>query len=89
MAITLTADVLQDDIAVSLARAIATANKRAREAGIDVMQSIITITQRAFDGNLLWRINYGPKNYIGRRGGDFIVEIDPADASVKQVLRGQ
>jgi hypothetical protein len=89
MAITLTADVLQDDIAVSLARAIATANKRAREAGIDVVQSIITITQRAFDGNLLWRINYGPKDYIGKRGGDFIVEIDPADASVKQILRGQ
>jgi hypothetical protein len=89
MSVTLTAEVLQDDIAVSLARAIATANKRAREAGIDVVQSIITITQRAFDGTLLWRINYGPKDYIGRRGGDFIVEIDPADASVKQILRGQ
>jgi hypothetical protein len=89
MAVTLTAEVLQDDIAVSLARAIAMANKRAREAGIDVVQSIITITQRAFDGTLLWRINYGPKDYIGRRGGDFIVEIDPADASVKRILRGQ
>lgn len=89
MAVTLTAEVLQDDIAVSLARAIAMANKRAREAGIDVVQSIITITQRAFDGTLLWRINYGHKDYIGRRGGDFIVEIDPADASVKRILRGQ
>lgn len=89
MAVTLTAEVLQDDIAVSLARAIAMANKRAREAGIDVVQSIITITQLAFDGTLLWRINYGPKDYIGRRGGDFIVEIDPADASVKRILRGQ
>ncbi len=89
MSTTLTADVLQDDIAVSLARALAVANKRARESGIDVIQSIITITQRAFDGNLLWRINYGPKEYIGRRGGDFIVEVDPTDASVKQVLHGQ
>ena len=89
MGITLTADVLQDDIALSLARALATENKRARESGIDVVQSIITITQRAFNGNLLWRINYGPRDYIGRRGGDFIVEIDPTDASIKQVLRGQ
>lgn len=89
MAATLTADVLQDEIAVSLARAIAAANKRARESGIDVLQSLITITQRAFDGKLLWRINYSPKDYIGRRGGDFIIDVDPTDASIKQVLRGQ
>ncbi len=89
MAAVLAPDVLQDDIAVSLARSIAAANKRARESGVDVLQSIITITQRAFDGDTLWRINYGPKEYIGRRGGDFIVEIDSKDSSIKQVLRGQ
>ncbi|MBI4673903.1 MAG: hypothetical protein HY741_19830 [Chloroflexi bacterium] len=89
MAATLTADVLQDDIAVSLARAIAAANKRARESGIDVLQSLITVTQRALDGKSLWRINYGPKEYVGRRGGDFIVEVDAKDASIKQILRGQ
>jgi hypothetical protein len=38
---------------------------------------------------LLWRINYGPKDYIGRRCGDLIIEVNPTDASVKQVLRGQ
>jgi hypothetical protein len=89
MATTLTADVLQDELAVSLARALATANKRARELGIDVSESLITITQHALNGQLLWRINYGPKDYIGRRGGDLIIEVDPTDASVKQVLRGQ
>ncbi|MBI4675420.1 MAG: hypothetical protein HY741_27560 [Chloroflexi bacterium] len=89
MAATLTAEVLQDDIAVSLARAMAAANKRARESGIDVLQSLISISQRALDGDLLWRINYGPKEYIGRRGGDLIVEVDPRDASIKRVLRGQ
>lgn len=89
MAVTLTADVLQDDIAVSLARAIAAANKRAHESGIDALQSLITVTQRAFDGNSLWRVNYSPKEYIGRRGGDFIVDVDAKDASIKQVLRGQ
>ena len=43
---TLSADVLQDDIAVSLARVMATANKRARELGMDVVKSFITITQQ-------------------------------------------
>jgi hypothetical protein len=89
MATTLTDKVIQDDIAVSLARAMAAANKRARELGIDVLQTIITITQRSFNGGLFWRINYGPKDYIGRRGGDLIIDVDQNDASVKQVLWGQ
>lgn len=85
---TLTAEVLQDDIAVSLARVLAAANKRARELGVDVLQSLITITQLA-EGDLRWRINYGPKDYIGQRGGDLIVEVDAANASVTRVLQGQ
>lgn len=89
MAATLTPDVLQDDIAVSLARIIAVANKRARELGVDVMQSLITITQRSLDGGLVWRVSYGPKDYIGRRGGDLIIDIEPSGASIKQVLWGQ
>ncbi|MDQ3813064.1 MAG: hypothetical protein M3347_03835 [Armatimonadota bacterium] len=86
---TLTAEVLQDDLAVSLARVLAAANKQARESGIDVPQSLITITQRVVEGRLLWRINYGPQDYIGRRGGDLIVEVDPDDVSIQRVLRGQ
>ncbi len=89
MAVRLTAEVLQDDIAVSLARVIAVANKRARELGVDIDQSLITITQLLLNGGLLWRINYGPKDYIGRRGGDLIIEVDPSDASIKRVLWGQ
>ncbi len=85
----LTADVLQDELAISLARALAAANKRAHESGIEVLASLITITQRAFNGQLLWRINYGPRDYVGRRGGDLIVDVDPTDASIKKVLRGQ
>jgi hypothetical protein len=88
MGAALSADVLQDDVAVSLARVVAAANKRARELNIDVPQSLITITQVIDDG-LRWRINYGPKDYIGRRGGDLVIEVDASDASVKRVLRGQ
>ena len=87
MATILGADVLQDDVAVSLARVVAAANRRARELKIDVEQCLITVTQVLDDG-LFWRINYGPKDYIGRRGGDLVIDVD-ADASVKRVLRGQ
>lgn len=89
MAATLTAEVLQDEIAISLARAMATANKRARELGVDVFQSLITVTQHVSNSIPLWRINYGPKDYVGRRGGDLIIEVDPYSTSIKQVLRGQ
>jgi len=89
MTTTLTDEVLQDDMAVSLARATATANKRARELGVDIIQSLITITQHSSNGGLLWRINYGPKDYIGRRGGDLIIEVDPDNATIKQELWGQ
>jgi hypothetical protein len=89
MAAPLTADVLQDEIAMSLARSMAAANRRARELGVDVPQALITITQRALNGGLVWRINYGPKDYIGRRGGDVIIEVDPSDVSIRQVLWGQ
>jgi len=84
----LSTDVLQDDIAVSLARVMTTANKRARELGVDILQSLITITQH-FENGLLWRINYGPKDYIGKRGGDLMIEVGGEDMKIKQVLRGQ
>jgi len=75
-------------MAVSLARVMATANKRAQELGVDVVQSLITISQ-VLDNDLRWRINYGAKNYIEQRGGDLIVEVDAREVKVTQVLRGQ
>ena len=50
--------------------------------------SIISITQN-FEHGLRWRVNYGPKDYIGRRGGDLIVEVDATDMTIQQVLYGQ
>jgi hypothetical protein len=88
MSATLTMDVLQDELAVSLARVLAAANKRAREAGVNVAHSLITITQN-FEHGLRWRINYGPKDYIGQRGGDLMIEVDANDARVTRVLHGQ
>ena len=89
MTITLTAEVLQDDLAVSLARAIATANKKAHELGVDVLQSLISITQHTLNGSSVWRITYGPKDYVNRRGGDIVIDVGMHDATIKKVLRGQ
>jgi hypothetical protein len=89
MATVLTPEVLKDDIAVSVARVLAAANKRAREAGIDLDQSLITVVQNALNGKTLWRVNYGPRDYVGRRGGDFMVEVDGSDARITQIMWGQ
>ncbi len=88
MSAVLTAEVLQDELAVSLARIIAAANKRAREAGVNITESLVTITQVS-NGDSYWRINYGLKDYINQRGGDVIVDVEATDASIKRVLRGQ
>jgi hypothetical protein len=89
MSVALSSDVLQDDVAVTAARVIASANRRARELNVDVMQSIISLTQYSQNGSWIWRVNYGAKDYIGLRGGDLIVEVNPEDASIQRVLWGQ
>ncbi len=89
MSVSLAPDVLEDELAVTLARVMAAANKRAGELGVDTGHSLITIAQRPLDGELVWRVNYGPREYVGRRGGDIIIDVDPRSLIVKQVLRGQ
>jgi hypothetical protein len=89
MAAILSTDVLQDDIAVSLARVVAAANKKAVELGVDVQHSTIHVAQHTRNGIPLWRVNYGPGEYIGKRGGDLIIEVNPSDASIDRVLWGQ
>jgi hypothetical protein len=88
MATTLSSEVLEDTVAVSLARCIATANRAAKEAGVDLPESLVTITEVS-EERPRWRINYGPKNFRNRRGGDLMIEVDAADASIHKVLRGQ
>jgi hypothetical protein len=88
MNMTLTAEDMADEFAVSVAHIFAAANRRARGLGCEVSQSLITISQH-FDGGWLWRINYGPKNPTAQRGGDLIIEVNADNAEVKRVLHGQ
>ena len=79
---------MTDEFAVTVAHVLAAANRRARQLGCDVSQSLVTISQHFEDG-WLWRINYGAKNPSAQRGGDLIVEVSGADGSVRRVVRGQ
>ena len=88
MSMTLTKEDMADEFAVSLAHILAAANRRARQLGCDVSQSLVTISQH-FEGGAFWRINYGAKNPVAQRGGDWIVEVSAENAEVKRVLRGQ
>ena len=79
---------MKDNLAVALAHIFAAANSKARELGVSPAESLITITQD-FENGPRWRVNYGPKESVGRRGGDLIIEIDATDYNIKRVLHGQ
>ncbi len=49
-------------------------------------QSLVPIKQNNI---WIWRVNYGAKDYIGRRGGDLIIDVNPEDISIHRVLWGQ
>lgn len=85
----LTNETLEDEIAVSVAQVLASANRKAKELGIDVKESLITVSQHLTNGVWLWRVHYGAKDYIGRRGGDLMIDLDGVNADIKQILRGQ
>lgn len=89
MAIALAPEVMADPLAVSVAQAMAAANRCASERGIDIDGSLVTISQHLGAEGMRWRINFGPRDYVGRRGGDLLVEIDPRDSRVTHVLLGQ
>ncbi len=82
-------ETLQDEIAVSVARVLASANRKAKELGVDVQTSLSTVSQHLAKGVWLWRVHYGARDYVGRRGGELMIDIDPANADIKQILRGQ
>ena len=83
-------EILNDSLAVSVARALNSANKKAGEYDVDAKQSLISITQEIQENkDMFWCVHYGPKDYIHRRGGDLIVYVDPQDYTIRKVLRGQ
>ena len=78
-----------DELVMSVARALALANEAAVAQGTQPGNSIVTITEEPADAGRVWRIHYGPRDYVNRRGGDLIVLVDEKSQAVQRVMRGQ
>jgi hypothetical protein len=79
----------KDKLATSGAHALAVANETALRQGTDPDDSLVTITEETSPAGRVWRIHYGPRNFVGRRGGDLIVLVDDRIAAVQRIIRGQ
>jgi myo-inositol-hexaphosphate 3-phosphohydrolase len=82
-------DIRQDQLAMAVAAALAVANDAAAAQGLDLPQYLVSITEEAPPPDRLWRIHYGPRNYVNRRGGDLIVFVEERSGAVRQIIRGQ
>jgi hypothetical protein len=78
-----------DQVVMSVASALALANEAAVAAGTDPQAALITIAQEQTPSGRNWRIRYGPRDYINRRGGGVTVVVDEAGGAIRKVLRGQ
>lgn len=78
-----------DDLAMAVARAVAIANEAATAQGVNLAESLVTIMEEAAPPERLWRIHYGPRAYLHRRGGDLIVLVDERAGTVQRVIHGQ
>jgi hypothetical protein len=81
-------DLQQDQLVMSVARVLSLANKAALAHGTEPANSLITITEEPSSAGPVWRIHYGPRDYVGRRGGDLIVFVDERSEAIR-IIRGQ
>ena len=79
----------QDHLVMSVAKALALANEAVLTRGTKPADSLVTITEESSLAGRLWRIHCGPREYLGRRGGDLIVLVEEGSGSVQRVIRGQ
>lgn len=80
---------MQDDqLVMSVARALTLANGAAIAHGAAPADFLVTITEEPSQAGGVWRIHYGPRDFISRRGGDITVIVDERKAEVR-VVRGQ
>jgi hypothetical protein len=79
----------EDARAMAVARVLAVADQTALAQGIDLSRSLITITEESPPAEHVWRIHYGPREYVSRRGGDLMVLVDDRDGEVQRIIHGQ
>jgi hypothetical protein len=87
---TATLEKLQEDrLAMSVATALALANEAAIERGTVLTDSLVSITEETSATGVVWRINYGPRDYVNQRGGDLIIFVDEESQTIQRIMRGQ
>jgi len=72
-----------------VAQVLAAANRKAKELGVDARMSLITA--RAAFGERRLAVTGAcadARDYVWRRG-DLMIDINPANADIGQILRGQ
>jgi hypothetical protein len=79
----------RDEVAMAVARALTLANEAARAHSIRPAEALVSITEEDTGPPRCWRIHYGPRDYVHRRGGDLVVVVDEQAGAVRQLLRGQ
>ncbi len=79
----------RDELALSVAHALMIANDAATAQGVALERSLVTITEEAGSPRGIWRIHYGPRDIVNRRGGDFTVVVEEKTGKVQRVIRGQ
>jgi hypothetical protein len=79
----------QDPLALAVAHVLTLANEAALSDGVDLDDSLVTISQEMSPSGPTWRVHYGPRDYVGRRGGDLVVLVDERLGHVARVLHGQ
>jgi hypothetical protein len=85
---TATFEELQNDqIVMSVARALAIANEAAVTQGRKPADSLISITEEPSPNGPVWRIDYVKRDGVNRRGGDLIVYVDQQSQAVQKILR--
>jgi hypothetical protein len=82
-------DLQHDNLAMSVARALALANDAAEAHGTAPAESLVSISEESSAGGRVWRVHYGPRDYVSRRGGDLTVYVDDRGQAVQRVIRGQ
>jgi hypothetical protein len=79
----------QDRLVMSVASCLALANETALAEGTSPADSLVTISEEPSSAGQLWRIHYGPREYVGRRGGDLIIIVNEQKKTVERIIRGQ
>jgi hypothetical protein len=68
-----------------IAQVVTIANTRALQEGVNVQQSVLTVSQ-VDDEGIHWRVNYCPKGAALQRGSDIYIDVDMANQTTKVLL---